>query len=149
MVWHRVTSIPENCHFPSVWLLLWNTKIIQKKFNGVHWTTLSLVCQDIHYCSNVWDQWEFLTNFTNFIKNTLKTITLWNKNINFWLWTTKPVIRVFFKIKMYTSSKSWINNIHSIDVWFVRIGQYLSEIQLFENVESECAKKSKYWENHL
>ncbi len=32
----------------------------------------------------------------------------------------------------------------SIDVWFVRIGQYLAEIQLFENLESEDAKKSKY-----
>ncbi len=29
----------------------------------------------------------------------------------------------------------------SIDVWFVRIGQYLAEIQLFENLESEGAKK--------
>ncbi len=28
----------------------------------------------------------------------------------------------------------------SIDVWFVRIWQYLSEIQLFENLESEGAK---------
>ena len=26
-------------------------------------------------------------------------------------------------------------------------GQYFSEIQLFENLESEGAKKSKYWEN--
>ncbi len=25
------------------------------------------------------------------------------------------------------------------------IGQYLSEMQLFENLESEGAKKSKYW----
>ncbi len=32
----------------------------------------------------------------------------------------------------------------SIDVWFVRIGQYLAEIQLFENLESEGAKKSTY-----
>ncbi len=31
----------------------------------------------------------------------------------------------------------------SIGAWFVRIGQYLAEIQLFENVESEGAKKSK------
>ncbi len=45
-------------------------------------------------------------------------------------------------------AESWINNL-SIDVWFVRIGQYLSEIQLFVNLESEGAKKSKYWENHL
>ncbi len=29
----------------------------------------------------------------------------------------------------------------SIDVWFVRIRQYLAEIQLFENLESEGAKK--------
>ncbi len=29
------------------------------------------------------------------------------------------------------------------------IGQYLAEIQLFENLESEGAKKSKYWENRL
>ncbi len=32
----------------------------------------------------------------------------------------------------------------SIDVWFVMIGQYLAEIQLFVNLESEGAKKSKY-----
>ncbi len=28
-----------------------------------------------------------------------------------------------------------------IDVWFVRIGKYLAEIQLFENLESEGTKK--------
>ncbi len=28
----------------------------------------------------------------------------------------------------------------SVDVWFVMIGQYLAEIQLFENLESEGAK---------
>ncbi len=43
---------------------------------------------------------------------------------------------------MYTSSESGINKI-SIDVWFVRIGQYLAEIQLFEYLESEGAKKIK------
>ncbi len=65
------------------------------------------------------------------------------------MWPTKPVLRVsFFKIEIYTSSESRINNL-SIDVWFVRIGQYLAEIQLFENLESEGAKKSKYWENRL
>ncbi len=54
----------------------------------------------------------------------------------------------FLEIEIYTSSESWINKL-SIDVWFVRIG-YLSEIQLFENLESEGAKKkSKYWENRL
>ncbi len=28
---------------------------------------------------------------------------------------------------------------------YALIGQYLAEIQLFENLESEGAKKSKYW----
>ncbi len=46
----------------------------------------------------------------------------------------------FFEIEMYTSPESWMNNL-SIDVWFVRIGQYLAEIQLFENLESEGSKK--------
>ncbi len=53
----------------------------------------------------------------------------------------------FFEIEIYTSSESWINKL-SIDVWFVKIGQYLAEMQLFGNWESEGAKKkSKYWEN--
>ncbi len=39
--------------------------------------------------------------------------------------------------------QSWINK-RSIDVWFVRIEQYLAEIQLFENLESEGAKKKTY-----
>ncbi len=30
----------------------------------------------------------------------------------------------------------------SIGVWFVRIGQHLTKIQLFENLESEGAKKN-------
>ncbi len=34
-------------------------------------------------------------------------------------------------------------------MWFVMIGQYLAEIQLLENLESEGAKQSKYWENRL
>ncbi len=29
------------------------------------------------------------------------------------------------------------------------LGQYLAEIQLFEKLESEGAKKKKYWENCL
>ncbi len=57
-----------------------------------------------------------------------------------WPWTTKPVLSVIFlKIEIYTSSKSWINKL-SIDVWFVMIGQYLAERQLFEYLESEGAK---------
>ncbi len=48
----------------------------------------------------------------------------------------------FFEIEIYTSSESWIKML-SIGAWFVRIGQYFAEIQLFENLESEGAKKSK------
>ncbi len=44
----------------------------------------------------------------------------------------------FFKIEIYTSSESQINE------FFVMIAQYLAEIQLFVNLESEGAKKSKY-----
>ncbi len=44
----------------------------------------------------------------------------------------------FFEIEIYTSSESWINKLY-IDV-FVRIGQYLAEIQLIGNLESEGAK---------
>ncbi len=54
----------------------------------------------------------------------------------------------FLEIEIYTSSEIWINK-RSIDVWFVRIGQYLAEISLFENLESKGAKKSKYWEKRL
>ncbi len=48
----------------------------------------------------------------------------------------------FFEIEMYTSSESWINNL-SIGVWFCY------DRTIFVNLESEGAKKSKYWENHL
>ncbi len=51
----------------------------------------------------------------------------------------------FESIHHITSDIFWINKL-SIDVWFVMIGQYLAEIQLFENLESEGAKKSKNWE---
>ncbi len=44
-----------------------------------------------------------------------------------------------FKIEINRSSKSY--NKFSIDVWFVRIETYLVEIQLFDNLESEGAKK--------
>jgi len=37
----------------------------------------------------------------------------------------------------------------SIDVWFVMIGQYLADIQLFENLESEGAKKIKIFRKSL
>ncbi len=48
----------------------------------------------------------------------------------------------FFDIEIYTSSENWINKL-SIDVWFVKIGPYLDEIQ---NLESEGAKKYIYIE---
>ncbi len=51
-------------------------------------------------------------------------------------------------IEIYTSHESWTNKL-SIDIWFVMIAQYLAEIQLLENLESEGAKISKYWENHI
>ncbi len=47
----------------------------------------------------------------------------------------------FFEMEIYTSSERWINKL-SIDVWFISIGQYLAEIQLFENLESEGANKN-------
>ncbi len=50
-----------------------------------------------------------------------------------WPWTTKPVLCVLNKTK----------NKRSNDVWFVRIGQYLAEIQLIENLESEGTKKNQ------
>ncbi len=41
---------------------------------------------------------------------------------------------------MNTSSESWINK---LSIYVCRIGQYLAEIQLFENLESESAKKNQ------
>ncbi len=43
---------------------------------------------------------------------------------------------------MYTTPESLTNKL-SIDVWFVRMGQYLAEMQLFEHLECEGAKKKK------
>ncbi len=54
-----------------------------------------------------------------------------------WPWTRIWVN--LWKIENYTLSESRINKL-SIYVWFV-IGQYLPEMQLFENLESEGAKK--------
>ncbi len=47
---------------------------------------------------------------------------------------------LFYLLRFIHHMKAEINT-HSIDVWFVMIGQYLAEIQLFENLESEDAKK--------
>ncbi len=43
---------------------------------------------------------------------------------------------------MYTTPESLTNKL-SIDVWFVRIGQYLAEMQLCEHLECEGEKKKK------
>ncbi len=37
----------------------------------------------------------------------------------------------------------------SINVWFVRIGQYLADTQLFENLESDSAKKNLFIEHDV
>ncbi len=51
---------------------------------------------------------------------------------------------LFPKLGFLHHLKAECRNI-SIDVWFIMIGQYLAEIQLYENLESEGKKKSKYW----
>ncbi len=50
----------------------------------------------------------------------------------------------FFEIDIYTWSESWINKL-SIDVWFVRIWQYLADI-IFKYLESEGCKKNRNME---
>ncbi len=45
----------------------------------------------------------------------------------------------FFKIEIYASSDSWINNI-SIDVWFVMIRQYLTIWNLREQKNLDIEK---------
>ncbi len=50
-----------------------------------------------------------------------------------WPWNKKKTltdIDIYAKLKKYAY----------IDVWFVRIGQYVAEIQLLEHLESEGAK---------
>ncbi len=69
-----------------------------------------------------------------------------------WTWSTGLGItepwQVHLKKKeIYTSSESWINKLF-IDVWFVMIGQYLAEIQIWKSGIWWC-KKNLNWENHL
>ncbi len=42
------------------------------------------------------------------------------------------------EFEIYTSSESWINKL-SIDVWFVRIGQYSAAV--FETISFSCCPK--------
>ncbi len=60
-----------------------------------------------------------------------------SKNWPFFRVTTKPKGQFF---DLYIIWKLFI------DVWFVRFWQYLSEIQPFENLKSESAKKKNYIE---
>ncbi len=46
----------------------------------------------------------------------------------------------FFEIEIYASPEDWMNKL-SIDVWLGQWYWYLAGIQLFENLESEGAKK--------
>ncbi len=97
-----------------------------------------------------------------FDRSCLSSLKTWQSNILYMTLDHKTSHKgQFFETEIYTSPESWINKL-SIDVWLVRIGQYLAEIQLLgetykylaeiqltENLESEGAKKSKYWENRL
>ncbi len=49
---------------------------------------------------------------------------------------------LLFETEIYTPSESWINRL-SIDVLFCFLGYDSIWIQLFENLESECAKISQ------
>ncbi len=57
---------------------------------------------------------------------------------------------VLYCIVLYCIVLYYINvTLDTKPVIRVKIGQYLAEIQLFENLESEGANKPKYWENRL
>ncbi len=63
---------------------------------------------------------------------------------------TMSLMYYFFQVNLLVKYIYWdlyiiwkLYNKLYIDVF--RIGQYLAEIQLFEYLESEGAKKSKYW----
>ncbi len=55
--------------------------------------------------------------------------------------TIKKIIYIYILIEITTSAYIILINNTSIDIWFVMIGEYLAEMQLFENMESEGAKK--------
>ncbi len=60
-----------------------------------------------------------------------------------WPWYTKPVIKViFFKIEIYASSESWINN-------FLLMYGFRIDTIIWKSGIWGCKKKSKYWENRL
>ncbi len=65
-----------------------------------------------------------------------KILFLWNQTDGEMDWKQNKYVTLDHK----TSQLRLGLNKLSIDVWFVRIWQYLAEIQLFENLESESAK---------
>ncbi len=114
----------------------------KKKYYGSQWCPRTALFPTFFRISSfVFSRIKTFIQVWNYLR-----VSKWWQNFHFWV--NYPFKCKFFEIEIYTSSESWINNL-SIDVWFVRIGQYLAEIQLFENLEPESAKKSKYWENHL
>ncbi len=70
------------------------------------------------------------------IKHCLQLRTVLNKYVTLTLDHKSSHKGIFFEIEIYTLSKSWINKLSMLC-----LGQYLAKIQLFENLESECAKK--------
>ncbi len=92
-------------------------------------------------------------NFTS-LSSCINTFTVYATifwvHVNLMVYVTLDHKTIIFEIEMYTLSESWINKLSiGVWLWFVRIEQYLAEIQLFEHLESEGAKKSKYLENRL
>ncbi len=74
-------------------------------------------------------------------KTSHKCLFFLKKNYN----KKKYIIYIYILNEITTSAYIILINNISIGIWFVMIGEYLAEMQLFENMESEGAKKSKYW----
>ncbi len=123
-----------------------------KHFYSTEWSSETIAVKTLSNPEDLWNQIQ-LVHMCVYLEATYANVHLNVDKTNFLqtyvtLDHKTSLTCQFFEIEIYTSSESWVNNL-SIDVWFVRIGQYLAEIQLFENLESERAKKSKYWENCL
>ncbi len=71
------------------------------------------------------------------VKNHMCPLFLSWRQYYLWLWTIKPVTRVNVLIELRLYIKL---NKYAFHWCMVMIGQYLAEIQLFENLESEDAK---------
>ncbi len=69
-----------------------------------------------------------------------KILFLWNQTDGEMDWKQNKYVTLGHKTSQFQSKLRLGLNKLSIDVWFVMIWQYLAEIQLFENLESESAK---------